>query len=265
MAKVSATVVTLNEEDNIRDCLETLTWCDEIIIVDSFSDDRTIDIAQEYTDKIFTYERTGYSEPAREKALEEASGEWICMIDADERVPERLATKLRRFADKNELDVVHAPRKNYILGQWIDCAGWWPDYRPVLYRQSVARLSPKIHEFISFSESAEECYLEETKRNSIIHYNYTDINDFISRMNRYTDIEAEQSEFSYLKCFTSPINEFIQRYFIERGYKKGFTGLILAIFMSWYRFLTMAKAWQYKKIGNHEEINKRYSCFHNSE
>jgi len=113
MVQISATVVTLNEEENIRNCLETLTWCDEIIIVDSHSDDNTVEIAREYTDKIFTYERTGYSEPAREKALEEASGEWICMIDADEMIPPHLADKLKQEVEDSKVDVVHAPIKNW--------------------------------------------------------------------------------------------------------------------------------------------------------
>lgn len=257
MAKISATVVTLNEEENIRNCLESLRWCDEIIIVDSFSEDKTVEIAREYTDEIYTYPRTGYSEPAREKALEEASGDWICMIDADERIPDDLATKLRRAADEGVYDVIHAPRKNYILGQWMDCAGWWPDYRPVLYRQSVTELSEEIHNFLTFS-NAHEKYLQPEERNAITHFNYDGIGDFINRMNRYTEVEGKQMDLKYRKFVTLPTKEFINRFFLEQGFRKGFTGLLLSIFMSWYRFLSVAKSWQYQSIGTDEEIQNKY-------
>jgi len=258
MVQISATVVTLNEEENIRNCLETLTWCDEIIIVDSHSDDNTVEIAREYTDKIFTYERTGYGDPAREKALEEASGEWICMIDADEMIPPHLADKLKQEVEDSKVDVVHAPRKNYIMGEWIDCAGWWPGYRSVLYKKSKAELSTQIHQFISFPESTTEKYISPKERNAIIHFNYTDISDFINRTNRYTTIESEQNEFRYYKLFLSPIFEFGYRFIIKSGYKKGFIGLYLCIFMSWYRFLALAKTWEQQKLGGEENMKRKY-------
>jgi len=258
MTKVSATVVTLNEEENIRKCLETLTWCDEIVIVDSYSDDATVEIAREYTDKIFTYERTGYSEPARKKALEEASGDWICMIDADERLPDPLIDQLKQFVVEDEHDVIYAPRKNFIIGQWINCAGWWPDYRPVLHKPEVTTLSDEIHNFISFSNTANEKYLASDEENAIIHFNYTGINDFIRRMNKYTDIEGKETSFKYNRLLTWPLMEFSKRFFYLRGYRKGFIGFILSCFMAWYRFLSLAKAWQYEKIGSDEDIKSKY-------
>ena len=257
MADISATVVTLNEEENIRDCLETLTWCNEIIVVDSYSDDDTVEIAREYTNKIFTYERTGYGEPARKKAFEEASGEWICMIDADERIPHRLAQRLKTIIKKDAADIVYAPRKNYIFGQWINHAGWWPDHRPVLYKKSAATLSDKIHDFVSFPEHSREIRINEEKK-SIIHFNYTDVNSFISRMNRYTEIEAHQTQFSLYKLLIWPSYEFFYRFILKGGFLIGYKGLFLSIFMSWYRMLTLAKAWQYQYIGDEEDIKSYY-------
>lgn len=258
MVDVSATVLTLNEEENIRECLETLTWCDEIIVVDSYSDDATVEIANEYTDKIYNHERTGYSEPARKKAVEKASGDWICMVDADERLSDSLIKELKELIEEGSSDVIYAPRKNYILGQWIDCAGWWPDYRPVLYKTETAELSSTIHEFISFPNSSNKTYLDKKDRNSIIHFNYTDINDFISRTNKYTSVEGKQKEFKYWKIIILPLYEFTKRFVYLKGYRRGMVGFLLAVFMSWYRFLTMAKSWQYKNIGKKENINKKY-------
>jgi glycosyltransferase involved in cell wall biosynthesis len=258
MTDVSATVVTLNEEENIRECLETLTWCDEIIIVDSYSDDATVEIAREYTDKIYTYERTGYSEPAREKALEEASGDWICMIDADERLPEKLTDQLQQIVSEDSADVVYAPRKNYIIGEWINGAGWWPDFRPVLYKKSVSRLSDEIHNFISFSERSKEVYLDKEENNAIVHFNYDGFRDFVSRMNRYTDIEGRKIDFSIHRMVSWPLFEFANRYFLEKGFLLGYRGFFLSILMSWYRVLGLIKAWQYERVGGDSEIRSHY-------
>jgi len=258
MSDISATVLTLNEEGNIRDCLETLTWCDEIVIVDSYSDDNTVEIAREFTNQIYQYEQTGYSEPARKKAIKEASGDWTCMVDADERIPEHLAIKLRDIVEQDFHDVIYAPRQNFLLGEWMNCAGWWPDFRPILYKPSVTNLSDDIHDFISFEGSANQKYLSAEEHNSIIHFNYTGFSDFVSRMNRYTDVEAEQTEFKYRKIITAPTFEFFKRFIYKRGFKRGLTGLFLSLFMSWYRLLTIAKVWQYESKGKDEEIKQRY-------
>lgn len=258
MNKISATILTLNEEDNIRECLETLTWCDEIIVVDGYSDDATVEIAREYTDKIFTYERTGYSEPAREKAIAEASGNWICMIDADERIPSPLANQLREVVRSESADVVHAPRKNYLLGQWIDGAGWWPDYRPVLYKKSVTDTSKDIHDFLHFKESAVENKIDPKEDNAITHFNYTGVEDFIERTNRYTTIEANQMKFKHRQFLTKPIWSFLYRYVIKGGYRMGISGFLLSALMAWYKFLSVAKAWQYEYIGDDSDIREKY-------
>jgi glycosyltransferase involved in cell wall biosynthesis len=258
MGKISATVVTLNEEDQIRNCLKSVSWCDEIIIVDSHSEDATVEIAKEFTDKIYTYERTGYVEPARQKALSEASGDWILMLDADERVPKSLSSQLRELSKDNQVDVVFAPRMNYMFGEWINYAGWWPDYRAILYKPSVVEITTQIHNGVNFTEDAEKRYLGSEKESAVIHYNYKDIYDFISRMNKYTDIEAQQSDFSYLKLITSPTKEFINRYLLNKGYKGGIIGLSLSIFMSWYRFLSAIKSWQYEHLGNEDQIISKY-------
>ena len=259
MTRISATIVTLNEEDDIRGCLESVSWCDEIVIVDSYSEDATVEIAKEFTNNIYTYERTGYVEPARKKALEEATGDWILMLDADERVPESLASRLEELARNNQSDVVYAPRINYMFGEWINYAGWWPDYRPVLYKPSVAEITSEIHNGVNFREGTRKHHLKREKRNAIIHYNYADISDFIRRMDKYTNIEAQQTDFSYLKLIGSPAKEFVSRYFLDKGYQGGLVGLSLSIFMSWYRFLSVIKAWQHESLGNVDQIKSKYS------
>lgn len=258
MAEISATVVTLNEEENIRDCLETLTWCDEIVIVDSYSDDDTVEIAREYTDKIYTYERTGYGDPARQKALEEVSGEWICMVDADEMIPPQLATRLRAKAEQGETDVVYAPRMNFSLGKWLDAAGWWPDYCPVLYRTDAVSYSETIHDFISFNSRSSKKELEANQENAIRHFNHTDIEDKISRVNKYTTIEAQQSEFNLTQLLIAPPVEFVKRLIVKKGYRLGWHGVVLAIIQAWYQWLVAIKSWEIENVGGKEGIENVY-------
>jgi glycosyltransferase involved in cell wall biosynthesis len=259
MADVSAVVVTLNEEENIRDCLTTLQWCDEIIVVDSHSQDSTVDIAKEFTDEIYLQEKQGYGDPARVKALEEAEGEWICMVDADERLPKKLVNQLKSEIKRDEFDVVKAPRKNFMFGEWINYAGWWPDYRSVLYKRKMVDISDSIHNFITISDRAKVKVLPKEETLAVVHFNYLDLYDFISRMNSYTDIEAQNTEYNHKKILIEPPKEFLQRFLLQGGYKLGFRGLFLSTFMAWYRFLTLAKIWQYSHWGEQEEIRNKYA------
>ena len=119
MAKIniSAVVNTRNEEKNIADCLKTLQFADEIIVVDMESTDTTKDIAKGYTDKVFDHEMVGYVEPARNFAIAKAVGSWVLIVDADERIPQTLAKKLIEIMLEDKADFVRIPRKNLIFGQ----------------------------------------------------------------------------------------------------------------------------------------------------
>lgn len=121
---ISVLIHTFNEERNIRNCLETVKWADEIIIVDMYSDDKTVEIAKEYTDKIYFFERVGYVEPARQFALEKSTHEWILVVDADELVPLKLKNKLFEIMEKDLADVVFIPRNNYFFGRLMQGTGW---------------------------------------------------------------------------------------------------------------------------------------------
>ena len=192
------------------------------------------------------------------KALEEASGEWICMVDADEMIPKQLANQLRIEAKRGEYDVVYAPRMNFSLGKWIDAAGWWPDYRPVLYKKNEARLSNTIHNFLSFNDSSTNLKLKPNEKNAVYHFNHTDIEDKLSRVNKYTTIEAEQADFSYTQLFLKPPAEFVKRLFFQKGYRLGWHGLLLAIFQALYKWLVAIKCWEIKHMGGIEGITTIY-------
>ncbi|WP_318568808.1 glycosyltransferase family 2 protein [Salinigranum marinum] len=258
MNDVSAMVVTLNEEENIENCLETLEWCDEIIIVDGYSNDQTVSLAKEYTNKVYMDEPAGYGDPARKIAIEEASNEWICMLDADEMIPKKLANRLERLAKNSEADVIYAPRMNFSLGEWIDNAGFWPDYRPILFRKKQANLSDDVHDFINFDEETASIKMEQDPDIAIRHFNHTNLHDKIDRINKYTTIESEQIEYTNWGMVSRSILEFVNRYFIQTGFRSGVTGLILSILQAWYVFLSYLKAREAHVVGSEEDINAKY-------
>src|SRR3989344_5665200 len=126
--KISAIINTLNEEKNIVDCLESLDWVDEIIVVDMDSADKTKDLSYKYTKNVFNHKRMGYVEPARNFAIRQAKGDWLLIIDADERIPKDLAAKLYQVALEDKYNFVRIPRKNIAFGEWLQHSRWWPDY-----------------------------------------------------------------------------------------------------------------------------------------
>ena len=163
MKKFSISVVinTYNEEKNIRYCLESVKWADEIIIVDMYSTDKTIEIAKKYTDKIYFHERVGYAEPARQFAVELASNNWIFVIDADEIVTKPLRDKIIEIVESNNYDVVYVPRINYIFGKPINKNMFLNPYImskgsliPRLFKKGYVHFNSKIHDFCEIQKDA---------------------------------------------------------------------------------------------------------------
>ena len=250
MATVSAVINTLNESNNIKLCLESLRWCDEIIVVDMYSDDDTVKIASQYTDKIYYHEKMGYVEPARKFAVDKASGDWIVIIDADELIPVELKKQLVSIADKNDIDVVYMPRKNYIVGDWIRYTGWWPDYQPRFFKSGKINFSDNIHSEFEINRDARKLYLSATGQNGIEHFAYLGSEHFLSKLNRYTTIEAKQyydqgKSFSLFRMLVAGFRGFQVRYINNKGYKDGYRGLFLSLMMGFYRTLNYIKLWEY--------------------
>jgi len=259
MGSISAVIVTLNEQDRIRECLKTLSWCDEIILIDNNSSDDTVKIAQEFTDEIYQYEtRHGYGDPLKKYGFEKASGDWILIIDADEMVPITLAQKLNQIVENSTSKVVQIPFKNYSLGIWVKGAGWWPDYHPRFFKRDAVNVTDDIHDFLQIENDSNVAKLPLDEDYCIRHFNHTNIEDKLSRINNYTTVESQQNDFSYYQLFLSPIIEFINRLVIKKGYRLGRHGLLLAIFQAWYQFLVAIKSWEIENIGGKEGIENIY-------
>ena len=246
--KVTVVLTVRNEEKMIRDCLESVKdWADEIVVVDDSSTDKTIEIVKKYTSKIFNFNSNGYVEASRNFAIQKAKNDWILVLDADERVGKKLLEKLDDI-NTEEITHVYIPRKNIIFGKWIEHTGWWPDYQIRYFLKNKISWPDKIHSKPVLTGKEERLNPEEDL--SILHENYQTVSQFILRMDRYTTIEADQSEgeFKWPDLIKKPSNEFYRRFFVGNGYKDNLHGLALSILMVFYVFVVQLKLWEKKKF-----------------
>lgn len=245
---ISVIIHTLNEEQNIRNCLESVKWADEIIVVDMYSDDKTVEIARQYTDKIFMHERCHYVEPARQWAIEQSKYEWVLVVDADELVPIQVRDLLRNIADNDMYDVVLIPRVNYLFGHLMKGSrrGADEDRQCRFFKKSFIRYTPKIHSFPEIRPDTQVGYLAGEDR-AFIHFNYIDIEQFIERLNRYTTIEAENAHsagevFNLEAAWDNSMKQIQDIAISEEGLKKdGIYGLGVAVLMAMYHFSAALK------------------------
>jgi glycosyltransferase involved in cell wall biosynthesis len=243
--KISATVITFNEEKNIAAALESLSWADEIIVVDSESTDRTVEIARRYTGHVVVRAWPGYS-AQKNFAADQARNDWIFSLDADERVSDELAGEIARldFDAASEVSGFEMPRLTYYLGRWIKHSGWYPDYKIRLYNRKRSRwLGEYVHESLEVDG--------EVKRfgGDLLHYTVRDASEHHLRIDRYTSLAAEQmhsegKRASLSTLFFVPLTTFIKSYVVKRGFLDGVQGLAIAYFAAHYAFLKSLKLWE---------------------
>jgi (heptosyl)LPS beta-1,4-glucosyltransferase len=245
--KLIVIILTKNEEKNIADCIASVNWADEVVVFDAFSQDRTVEIAQESGATVFQHPFQNFAQQ-RNAALDTVDSDWVFFVDADERATPELAVEVRRAIQDESRSGWWVPRHNYIFGRVICHAGWYPDYQLRLLRHGQARYDPKreVHELVILD--GEEGYLE----NSLIHYNYETMTQFIERQNRYTDYDArilfDQGVRPKPHNFIlQPLREFRRRYISLEGYKDGFHGLLLSLLMAYYTlvmYVRLRRLWQ---------------------
>jgi len=246
--KISVVINTYNEEKNISRCLESVKgFADEIIVVDMHSADKTVEIAKKYGAQVFEHEYTRYVEPARNFALRQAQGDWIFLIDADEELPKYLAAKLTEVVDKNKVDYFEIPRKNIIFGKWIEHSRWWPDYLIRFFRKGKVKFSNEIH--VPPTAEGEGIKLEPKEEFAIVHHHLQTISQYLERLNRYTDIQAEEVnkkgyQFKIEDLIIKPSNEFFSRFFAGEGYKDSTHGLILSVLQGFSEYVVYLKIWE---------------------
>ncbi len=244
---ISAVVIAKNEEKQIRDCLDTLKWADEIIVLDDCSTDRTAEIAKSMGAKV--YERKMDIEgKQRNYAYSLASHEWILSVDCDERVTEELAEEIKKLINPGpEENVFSVPIKTFIGKRWIRYAGYYPGRKDRLFRKGKFRYDENqgVHPRVYYEGKSGKL------KNDILHYSYGSFSDFINKLNRETVLESQKwiedgRKVSFLKISRKCIDRFIKAYFLKKGYKDGFLGFMFSFFHSLYQILSYAAYWERK-------------------
>jgi glycosyltransferase involved in cell wall biosynthesis len=254
----------LNEEEHLPYALRSVVaWVDEIIVVDMESEDRTVEIATAHGARVLHHPRTGYVEPARGFAIEQATGDWIMVLDADEVVPPRLARLLRQIAEEDQVDVVSIPWLNYLLGRPIMHAGWGPeqDRHRRFFRRGFFQSSAEIHAYGSFDASSRVLRLPYAEGIAVAHFNYTDVHHFIEKLNRYTDAEAERSEganSSNYRAARRAGSEFVRRYLKQQGWRDGWRGFYLSALMATYHLVAAAKVRERREYETPSMVEAKY-------
>ncbi|MSP38871.1 MAG: glycosyltransferase family 2 protein [Deltaproteobacteria bacterium] len=243
--KVSAIVVCFNEQDRIADCLESLRWCDEIVVVDSFSTDSTPEICRRYTERFFQRPWAGYREQ-KAYAHSLATGDWVLLVDADERVTPELRRELIDAVARDDAQYAAyaVPRLVYYLGRWWWRGGWYPDYDIRLFRRERATWGGSDpHEKIIVDGKTRRL------RNHLQHFSYRSIDDHVQRINRFTSISSgelrkEGARWRLSDALLRPAVRFFRSYILKRGFLEGFGGFYVALTAAVYVFLKYAKLWE---------------------
>ena len=249
MIPISVVIVTKNEEANIEDALRSAAGAQEIVVVDSFSADRTVEICRRYTDRIFQHAWPGY---ARQKqlAVDYAQGPWVLILDADERITPELRDEIAGAMQDTDYDGFSLPRRNYFLGRWIKHSGWWPDRTLRLFRKDRGGLEDReVHEKVIVRGRVGQLHAP------LEHYTYRTISDYVRKMEVYSSLAAKEirkrGQPGIFSLVAKPFFTFFKMYVLRLGFLDGVHGLVLAVLYGYYTFLKYARAWeQHEKKGN---------------
>ena len=244
--KISVSMIVRDEEDNIREVCESVAWADEIVIVDSDSSDRTVEIARELTDKIFEREFKGYKDK-HEFADALTTGDWILWIDADERVTPELRKSIEklRALDADQLaDGYRIARKTFYMDRWIRHSGWYPDYQMRLYRKNKS-----YWDGVAPHETARVNGRVETLNGELLHYTKRDLSEHHRVLDSYATLAAEHlvktgMQVGAFSILIKSVAAFLRTYFLKQGFRDGVPGLIIAMFTAYGVFLKYAKVWE---------------------
>lgn len=247
MPKVSVTIITKNEAADIGDALTSVSWADELIVVDSMSSDATISIARQHTDRVIVREWPGYV-AQKNYAASIASHDWILSLDADERVTGELAAEIKsHLAGTPSHGGYRMPRVTWHLGRWIRTTDWYPDYQLRLYDRRAAEWSGRyVHESVAVRGSVG--YL----RAELQHFAYRDIADHLETMDRYSTLAAREllenrRRAGFIELALHPPLAFLRNYVLRGGLRDGIPGLIISAMNAYYVFLKFSKLWERQK------------------
>ena len=246
---ISVAIVAMDEEVNIGRTLASVSWADEIVLVDSGSKDRTCEIARENGARVVVEPWRGYV-AQKQYAIDLCTKDWVMLVDADEEISAGLAEEIRAaIADPNAVSGYWLPRKNLFLGRWMRHGGFYPDPKLRLFRRGQG--------FVTGHDPHDRCELkaevpQKTRqlKNAMVHYTYPNLSLYIGHMNRYSSLGAQlavangHTSFSFADIVLRPLATFVYNYFVRLGFLDGREGLLLHLYHAVYVSWKYAKAWE---------------------
>ncbi len=239
--KLSVIVITKNEAENIAKCLESVSWADEIIVLDSGSTDETVSICKKFTPHVFETDWQGFG-VQKQRALEKATGDWVLSIDADEIISPELRAEIEHAIRQNQFDAFLLPRLSSYCGKFIKHGGWYPDYILRLFRRELGRFTNDvIHERVIADGKIGKL------TTPILHESYSDLSEVLEKVNSYSTLQAQKlfergAKSSLSKAIFRAWWKFIQTYFVKAAFLDGQHGLMLAISSAesvYYKYLKL--------------------------
>ncbi len=237
MNRLTAIILTRNEEKHIGECITSVQWADRVLVFDSGSTDQTCAIAEKHGADFQFHAFENYAQQ-RNAALAAAQTDWVLFVDADERVTPELKAEIAQILQNPTHSGYWIPRHNYIFGKLTRHTGWYPDYQMRLLKCGEAHYDPQrqVHEVVLL-KSGEAGYL----KNPLVHYNYEHVRQFHEKQRRYVQYDAQILYQNGVRPkiytpYSQPIRHFKWRFIDLKGYKDGVHGLRLSLLMAWYEF-----------------------------
>jgi glycosyltransferase involved in cell wall biosynthesis len=265
-AEISVVLNTLDAERYLPYALRSVaTWATDIVVVDMASTDRTVAIAREHGARVVPCARADCVEAARAFAVAQARAPWVLLLDADELVPLGLSRRLQTIVDEGSFDVVRMSRRNHLLGGPLLHTGWNPERdRPVrFFRPDAVELPTRIHDPIRPRPGARVLELSYGAAESLVHFNYTDVDDFVTRLARYTSVEADHAvargeRSGRARSIVVALHEWVVRFVWHGGWRDGWRGFHLAVLMAAYRLIVQAKIASREQLGSEADVLRGY-------
>jgi glycosyltransferase involved in cell wall biosynthesis len=251
-ATIGIALIVKNEEAEIRGCLESVKWADEIVVLDSGSVDKTVEIARQYTDKVQVTDWPGYG-IQKNRALSLLTTDWVLSIDADERVSDALRDEILAVVSEGSCEGYEIPRRSSYCGKFINHSGWVPDYVLRLAKKDTARFTESVvHERMQVKGDCKKL------KNPILHYTYRDLSDVLEMIQRYSDASAKEmykagKKGGLLSAISHGFWTFLKTYFFRLGFLDGREGFMLAFSnaeLAYYKYMKL-----YYLNKKHNEVN----------
>lgn len=242
--KIAAVIITRNEERNIVRCLESVKFCDEIVVVDSGSSDATRTLAAKFTTKVLNRDWSNYADQ-RNFANQHVDSDWVLSVDADEVVSDELRDEVLSFKQRAPEGLAYTiPRKTFHFNRWIRYGGWYPNRLTRFFKRDAGEWKgDELHEYWEPHGNLGAL------SGHLLHYSFEDLADQVDRNNRYSSLGAEKlrkqgKRFSFFRLTVKTVSKFIETYFLKRGFLDGYPGFFISVSAAYSVFLKWAKLWE---------------------